>query len=90
MKTIALLGFLFLAGCSAEEINRIDPPLPINTNTWHVCSDGSSCPNWEDCPPPGYPRNGCEARVDVGPADNGDSLAGPMGRKLPRDAGADR
>src|SRR5580693_6229720 len=44
-----------------------DPVLPTNANTSTVCWNGSVCPNWTSCPPPGYPDNGCEASVPQGP-----------------------
>jgi hypothetical protein len=88
MKTfLALLVVMVVAAActpaETAEINKIDPPLPLNANTTHVCWDGTVCQNWEQCPPPGYPKAGCEAVVDVGPADHGDQL----GRRRRRDAG---
>lgn len=78
----SLLALVLLVACSAATLNRIDPPVPVNANTWHQClPSGGWCPNWTDCPPPGYEKNGCETNANAGPAD--------VGMKFSLDAGAD-
>jgi hypothetical protein len=81
MNRIAALLVLALAGgCSEATLNRIDPPLPQNANTQRVCWDGTTCPNYLDCPNYASPGT-CGGPVFDGPAD--------VGMKLSLDAGAD-
>jgi hypothetical protein len=37
-------------GCTAAQLNRIDPPLLVNDNTSRICQDGTRCMNYLECP----------------------------------------
>ena len=56
MSKIPLLIWTLLAAgvvtgaCTAAQLNRIDPPLPVNDNTSRVCQDGTRCMNYLECP----------------------------------------
>jgi hypothetical protein len=42
---------------------------PVVPDHGIVCWDGSVCPSWTSCPPPGYATGHCDANIAPGPGD---------------------
>jgi hypothetical protein len=42
---------------------------PVVPDRGIVCWDGSVCPSWTSCPPPGYATGHCDANIAPGPGD---------------------
>ncbi len=42
---------------------------PVVKDPGILCFDGTRCPSWTSCPPPGYSTGHCDAVIDVGPGD---------------------